>query len=133
MIQTKFISSTQTGPRYQNLYAVDLFPNGMPIYPSTWSNTGNQFYYILCTYLISMNNYCYHDCLCNIYTIITLICIRSHICSFILRFSYFSIIHIFLYFYHACIYSIHIFIYAYHSSTCTHSCALSSFSYLYRS
>ena len=33
-----------------------------------------------------------------IYTIITLICIRSHICSFILRFSYFSIIHIFLYF-----------------------------------
>ena len=40
-----------------------------------------------------------------IYTIITLICIRSHICSFILQFSYFSIIHIFLYFYHACIYS----------------------------
>ena len=36
-----------------------------------------------------------------IYIIITLICIRSHICSFILRFSYFSIIHIFLYFYHA--------------------------------
>ena len=33
-----------------------------------------------------------------IYTIITLICIRSHICSFILRFSYFFIIHIFLYF-----------------------------------
>ena len=33
-----------------------------------------------------------------IYTIITLIFIRSHICSFILRFSYFSIIHIFLYF-----------------------------------
>ena len=41
--------------------------------------------------------------------IITLICIRSHICSFILRFSYFSI-HIFLYFYHACIYS---FLYSY--------------------
>ena len=40
-----------------------------------------------------------------IYTIITLVCIRSHICSFILWFSYFSIIHIFLYFYHACIYS----------------------------
>ena len=39
-----------------------------------------------------------------LYTIITLICIRSHICSFILRFSYFCIIHIFLYFYHACIY-----------------------------
>ena len=37
--------------------------------------------------------------------VITLICIRSHICSFILRFSFFSIIHIFLYFYHACIYS----------------------------
>ena len=34
----------------------------------------------------------------------------SHICSFILRFSYFSIIHIFLYFYHACIYS---FLYSY--------------------
>ena len=33
----------------------------------------------------------------EIYTIITLICIRSHICSFILLFSYFSIIHIFLY------------------------------------
>ena len=45
-----------------------------------------------------------------IYTIITLLCIRSHICSFILRFSYFSIIHIFLYFYYACIYS---FIYSY--------------------
>ena len=45
-----------------------------------------------------------------IYTIITLICICSHICSFILRFSYFSIIHIFLYFYHACIYS---FLYSY--------------------
>ena len=40
-----------------------------------------------------------------IYTIITLICIRSHICSFILQFSYLFIIHIFLYFYHACIYS----------------------------
>ena len=47
-----------------------------------------------------------------IYTIITLICIRSHICSFILRFSYFSLIHIFLYFYYACIYS---FIYSYMS------------------
>ena len=46
-----------------------------------------------------------------IYTNITLICIRSHICSFILQFSYFSIIHIFLYFYHACIYS---FLYSYH-------------------
>ena len=46
-----------------------------------------------------------------IYNNITLICIRSHICSFILRFSYFSIIHIFLYFYHACIYS---FLYSYH-------------------
>ena len=45
-----------------------------------------------------------------IYTIITLICIRSHIYSFILRFSYFSIIHIFLYFSHAYIYS---FIYSY--------------------
>ena len=45
-----------------------------------------------------------------IYTIITLVCIRSHICSFILRFSYFSIIHIFLHFYHACIYS---FLYSY--------------------
>ena len=45
-----------------------------------------------------------------IYTIITLVCIRSHICSFILRFSYFSIIHIFLYFYYACIYS---FLYSY--------------------
>ena len=45
-----------------------------------------------------------------IYTIITLICIHYHICSFILRFSYFSIIHIFLYFYHAYIYS---FIYSY--------------------
>ena len=45
-----------------------------------------------------------------IYTIITLICIRSHICRFILRFSYFSIIHIFLYFYHTCIYS---FLYSY--------------------
>ena len=33
-----------------------------------------------------------------IYTILTLIFIHSHICSFILRFSYFSIIHIFLYF-----------------------------------
>ena len=51
----------------QNLYAADLFSNGMPIYPSTWSDTGNMFYYIFCTYLISMNNYCYHDCLCNIY------------------------------------------------------------------
>ena len=40
-----------------------------------------------------------------IYTIITLICIRSHICSFILRFSYFSIIHKFLYFPRAYIYS----------------------------
>ena len=47
-----------------------------------------------------------------IYTIITLICIRSHICSFILRSSYFSIILIFLYFYHACIYS---FLYSYMS------------------
>ena len=73
----------------------------MPIYPSTWSNTGNQFYYIFCTYLISMNNYGYHDCLCNIYTIITLVCIHSHICSFILRFSYFSIIHIMLAFTHS--------------------------------
>ena len=45
-----------------------------------------------------------------IYTIITLICIRSHICSFILRFSYFSTIHIFLYFSHAYIY---LFIYSY--------------------
>ena len=33
-----------------------------------------------------------------IYTTITFVCIRSHICSFIFRFSYFSIIHIFLYF-----------------------------------
>ena len=40
-----------------------------------------------------MNNYCYHNCLC-IYTIITLLCIRSHICSFILRFSYIYILHI---------------------------------------
>ena len=51
------------------------------------------------------------------YTIITLICIRSHICNFILRFSYFSIIHIFLYFMHAFIPSyIHIclsFVYMY--------------------
>ena len=47
-----------------------------------------------------------------IYTIITLICIRSHICSFILRFSYFLIILVFLYFYHACIYS---FLYSYMS------------------
>ena len=53
-----------------------------------------------------MNNYCYHDCLCNIYYHY----FNSHICSFILRFSYFSIIHIFLYFYHACIYS---FLYSY--------------------
>ena len=82
---------------------------GVTIYPSTWSDTGNQSYYILCTYFISMNNYCYHDCLCNIYYY-TLICIRSHICSFILRFSYFPIMHIFLYLYHACIYS---FLYSY--------------------
>ena len=34
-----------------------------------------------------------------IYTIITLICIRSHICSFILWFSYISIILIFISFY----------------------------------
>ena len=34
----------------------------------------------------------------------------SHICSFILRFSCLSIIHIFLYFYHACILLILIFI-----------------------
>ena len=40
-----------------------------------------------------MNNYCYHNCLC-IYTIITLLCISSHICSFILRFSYIYILHI---------------------------------------
>ena len=40
-----------------------------------------------------------------IYTIITLVCIRSHICSFILRFSYLSIIHIVLYFSRAYIYS----------------------------
>ena len=46
-----------------------------------------------------------------IYTIITLICIRSHICNFIFWFSCFSIIHIFLYFYPACIYS---FLYSYH-------------------
>ena len=65
--------------------------------------------YIFCTYLTSMNNYCYHDCLCNIYTNISLICIRSHICSVILRFSYFSIIHIF---HHVCIYS---FLYSYHT------------------
>ena len=45
-----------------------------------------------------------------IYIIITLICIRSHIYSFILRFSYLSLRHIFLYFYHACIYS---FLYSY--------------------
>ena len=45
-----------------------------------------------------------------IYTIITLICIHSHICSVILRFSYFSIIYIFLYFF-SCIYLLdHIFI-----------------------
>ena len=58
-----------------------------------------------------MNNYCYHNCLC-IYTIITLLCIRSHICSFILRFSYISIIHILIYhlvlstIYHECIYAL---------------------------
>ena len=35
VIQTGSMSSTQTGPRYQNLYAVDLFfLIGMPIYPS---------------------------------------------------------------------------------------------------
>ena len=73
--------------------------------------------YISCTYLISMNKYCYHDGLCNIYTIITVICIRSHIFSFILRFSYFYIIHIFLYFYHACIYS---FLYSYMLIICVH-------------
>ena len=72
VIQTGSISSTQMGPHYQNrteqnLYVADLFPIGMPIYPSTWSDTGNPFYYIFYTYLISMNNYCYHDCLCNIY------------------------------------------------------------------
>ena len=72
VIQTGSMSLTQTGPRYQNrtehnLYAAYLFPTGMPIYPSTWSDIGNPFYYIFCTYLISMNNYCYHDCLCNIY------------------------------------------------------------------
>ena len=72
VIQTGYMLSTQTGSRYQNrteqnLHAVDLLPTGMPIYPSTWSDTGNPFYYIFCTYLISMNNYCYHDCVCNIY------------------------------------------------------------------
>ena len=56
---------TQTGALYYMLQTYSL--NGMPIYPSTWSDTGNQFYYIFCTYLISMNNYCYHDFLCNIY------------------------------------------------------------------
>ena len=47
-----------------------------------------------------------------IYTILTLICIRSHICSFILRFSY-----IFLYFYRACIYS---FLYSSMPIICVH-------------
>ena len=40
-----------------------------------------------------MNKYCYHNCLC-LYTIITLLCISSHICSFILQFSYIYILHI---------------------------------------
>ena len=34
---------TQTGPLYYMLQTYSL--NGMPIYPSTWSDTGNQCYY----------------------------------------------------------------------------------------
>ena len=75
-----------------------IFPTGMPIYPSTWSDTGNQFYYIFCTYFISMIHYCTMIAYA-IYTIITLICIRYHICSVILQFSYFSIIQVYHFIY----------------------------------
>ena len=84
-----------------------------------------MFYSIFSTYLIFPNNYCYPLIICDI-IIITLIRIRSHICSFILLFSYFFAIHTFIFFffhlvvssyhicdliiYHVCIYA---FLYSY--------------------
>ena len=62
-----------------------------------------------------MNNYCYHICLC-IYTIVTLLRISSHICSFILRFSYISILHIVISF------SINLFCLSYNMNASMHSC-----------
>ena len=83
----------------------------MPIYPSTWSYTGNPFYYIFCTYLISMNNYCYHDCLCNIYyhyfkSVFVLISVASYYGSHISLYiySYIFIMHAFTHSYvHLCL------------------------------
>ena len=56
-------------------------------------------YFIFSKYLIFPNNYYYSVIICNI-TMITLICICSHICSFISLFSY-------LFLYNTCI-SFHI-------------------------
>ena len=96
--------------------------------------TDNHVYFIFSKYLIFPNNYYYSVIICDI-TMITLICICSHICSFISLFSYFFLyntcIHIFFYhlvlssyhicnpiIYHECIYAllysyIHIYIYIY--------------------
>ena len=115
----------------------------MPIYPSTWSDIGNQCYYYFCTYLKCMNNYFYMYSY-EIYTIISFLChsftylLLSYYCILTslpymysyscIIYSYLSIIHAFLscliYSYHSFISIMyvltnsHIHIYIYHSCTC---------------
>ena len=61
VIQTGSMSSTQTGPRYLSMYLLQqLYLPYRHAYLSLYKVLSRQSaYYVFCTYLISMNNYCY--------------------------------------------------------------------------
>ena len=54
---------------YPCLYMFHTYNSHRHMQPYTFLSYHSSFkvIYIFYTYLISINNYCYHDCLCNIY------------------------------------------------------------------
>ena len=69
VIQTGSMSSTQTGPRYQNLYAADLFFPNRHAHLSLYQVLSRQSMGILCSVYISYsrNNYYHSVIICDIY------------------------------------------------------------------
>ena len=70
VIQTGSISSTQTGPRYQNFYAADLFFPNRHTHLSLYQVLSRQSIciFMFCIYLIFPNNYCHSEIIYDIYT-----------------------------------------------------------------
>ena len=93
------MSSTQTRPRYLSMNMLQqLYLPYRHAYLSLYQVLSRQSryfsYHIFCTYFISMNNYCYHDRLCNIYYHYFNLYLFSYLQLHITVLTYISILHI---------------------------------------